>query len=146
MALLKLCRCGKKIPNTLKMCPECVAKQQERRRDSDREYDRNKRDKKSKDFYNSSSWEKTRLVVMSKYKGLDLYEYYVNHSIVYAQTVHHIVELREDWSRRHDVMNLIPLTNSNHKRIHLMYENDKESTQKMLTDILNKAVIEMCLG
>lgn len=146
MALLKLCRCGKKIPNTLKMCPDCVAKQQERRRDSDREYDRNKRDKKSKDFYNSSSWEKTRLLVMSKYKGLDLYEYYVNHSIVYAQTVHHIVELREDWSRRHDVMNLIPLSNSNHKRIHLMYENDKESTQKMLIDILSKAVSEMCLG
>lgn len=143
MALLKLCRCGKKIPNTLKMCPDCEAKKQERRRESDRQYDRNKRDKKSKDFYNSSSWDKTRTLVMVKYKGLDLYEYYINHAIVYAHTVHHIVELREDWSRRHDITNLIPLTNSNHKRIHLMYERDKESTQKMLIDILDKALTDM---
>lgn len=146
MALLKLCRCGKKIPNTIKMCHDCEAKQQERRRESDRQYDKNKRDKKSKDFYNSSSWEKTRILVMNKYNGLDLYEYYVNHCIVYAQTIHHIVELREDWSRRHDIENLIPLSNSNHKKIHLMYSNNKESTQKMLREIITQALNDRQLG
>ena len=146
MALLKLCRCGKKIPNTLKMCCECEGRQQDRRRESDRKYDKTRRDKKSKDFYNSSSWDKTRVFVLNKYNGLDLYEYYVNHCIVYAQTVHHIIELRENWSRRHDIENLIPLTNSNHKRIHLMYLNDKEATQKLLLDILAKALRDKALG
>lgn len=75
---------------------------------------------------------------MRKYMGLDLYEYYINKQIVYAEAVHHIVELSEDWERRLDVGNLIPLTAGNHSMIHKLYQKDKKKAQQMLIGLLKQ--------
>lgn len=101
-------------------------------------YDKKIRDKKSTEFYNSKEWIKTREYILGKYKGLDLYAFFIDKKIIYATTVHHIEELKENWSKRLDIGNLIPLSTSSHNRIHKMYEKDKQRTQKQLKELIDR--------
>ena len=50
--------------------------------------------------------------------GLDVYELYRNHRIVYGRITHHIIPIREDWERRFDVDNLIYLSDQSHHEVH----------------------------
>ena len=77
-------------------------------------------------------------IYIRKYKGLDLYAFFIEKKIVYADTVYHIVELREDGDRGLDITNLFPLSNSNHNVIYAMYDMDNKSTQKLLKDLLKR--------
>lgn len=138
MALKKLCRCGRVINQSDKYCNECENKYQQEKYESNKYYDKYIRDKKSTAFYNSPGWIKTREYVLAKYKGLDLYAFFIENEIVYADTVHHIEELKENWNRRLDITNLFPLSSSNHNVIHAMYEKDKEGTQKLLFSLLER--------
>ena len=138
MALKKTCTCGKIIDYSNRYCDDCAKKNEEYKAQRYKYYDNNIRDKQSTAFYNSIEWEATRTDVLRTYKGLDLYEYYINKKIVYADTVHHIVELKEDWNRRLDLSNLFPLTSSNHSMIHKMYKKDKQGTQKLLFELLKR--------
>lgn len=101
-------------------------------------YDKNIRDKKAATFYNSQEWKKTRRYVLAKYKGLDLYAFFIENKIVYADAVHHIEELKEKWERRLDITNLIPLSSINHNKIDAMYKKDKKGTQKLLFELLDR--------
>jgi len=138
MALKKLCKCGKVIDYKQKYCEQCSIKHKQERAEYYRYYDKHIRDRQSATFYNSPEWIKTRGYVLRKYKGLDLYAFFIEKKIVYADTVHHIEELKENWSRRLDIANLIPLAGSNHKRIHEMYKQGKEGTQRLLFSLLKK--------
>lgn len=73
MALKKLCRCGKVIEFNQRYCDYCEKKYKQYRKETNRYYDKNIRDKKSVAFYNSPEWIRTREHVLRKYKGLDLY-------------------------------------------------------------------------
>src|SRR5699024_8142209 len=86
-----------------------------------RQYDMYSRDRERAAFYNSIEWKRVRQHVLRKYKGLDLYAYFVDDEIEYADTVHHIIELKDDWSKRLTIANLFPLTSSNHIKIHRLY-------------------------
>ncbi|MEG6613754.1 hypothetical protein V6C42_12940 [Pseudoclostridium thermosuccinogenes] len=132
MLLKKLCRCGTLIDAGRKYCSSCERKYQQEKAEANRYYDKNIRDKKAAAFYNSPEWETTRKYVLAKYKGLDLYAFFIEKKIAFADTVHHIEELRDNWDRRLDITNLIPLSSSNHNRIHSMYEKDKVNTQNLL--------------
>ena len=110
MALKKLCRCGKVIDYNQKYCSQCSIKYKQERAAYHKYYDKYIRDQESVDFYNSPEWEKTREHILNKYKGLDLYAFFIDKKIVYADTIHHIEELRESWDRRLDVANLFPLS------------------------------------
>lgn len=138
MALKKLCRCGKIIDYNQKYCKQCSIKYKEERAEYHRHYDKYIRDQESAGFYNSQEWEKTREHIIAKYKGLDLYAFFIEKKIVYADTVHHIEELRENWDRRLDITNLIPLSSGNHTRIHKMYEKDERGTQRLLFSLLDR--------
>ena len=138
MALKKLCRCGKVIDINTKYCKDCEKKVIKDKKDYHKHYDINYRDKKSAAFYNSPEWEKTREYILTKYKGLDLYAFFINKEIVYADTVHHVIEIKEDWNRRLDITNLFPLSSSNHSKIHKMYLKDKEGAQKLLFKLLKR--------
>lgn len=138
MALKKLCRCGKIIEYNQKHCKQCSIKYQEERKEYHKHYDKYIRDKDAADFYNSLEWERTREHIISKYKGLDLYAFFIEKKIVYANTAHHIIELREDRNRGLDVSNLFPLSSGNHSKIHKMYLKDKESTQRLLFSLLDR--------
>lgn len=138
MALKKTCTCGKIINYSQQRCDECKTMYEQDKAQRYKHYDKNIRDKDTSVFYNSTEWEKTRAEVLIKYKGLDLYEYYINKKIVYADTAHHVVELKEDWNGRLDISNLFPLTASNHSMMHKLYKKDKQGTQKLLFELLKR--------
>lgn len=138
MALLKLCRCGKKISIGDRYCEECNKKVEQYKKDNNKYYDKHRRNKKSTEFYHSQEWINLRAFVLSKYKGLDLYAYYVEKRIVYASPVHHIIEIEEDWEKRLDISNLIPLSNANHNKMDALYKKDKKGTQMLLFELLSR--------
>lgn len=141
MALTKFCRCGKQIAITDKCCSECILYYQNKNAKYQKTYDKTKRENES--FYHSDEWIRIRVLIISTYIGLDLYEYFINNRIVKADTVHHIIELKEDYSKGLDINNLIPLSASSHRKIHKMYLKRKKETQDMLFDILKRAKLNI---
>jgi phosphoglucosamine mutase len=51
-----------------------------------------------------------------------VYEYMMHGRVVIADTVHHIVPLKEDWNRRLDISNLMSLNHDTHSQIERDYE------------------------
>lgn len=138
MVLWHRCRCGVLIPQGISLCERCTAAytgQGSRHM----EYNRTRRDKKAAAFYVCSDWRKVREAAMRLYDGMDIYAYYIQHRIMTADMVHHVVELEEDWTRRLDITNLLPLSNSSHGIISALYEKDeatKKATQQMLLGLI----------
>lgn len=104
-----------------KYCKDHSAEEERDRADRNRFYDRYTRnDEDSKqftDFYNSTRWKKARymrlqidngLCQVCKGRGL----------ITIADTVHHIVEVKEDWEKRLEMENLVSLCKACHNEIH----------------------------
>lgn len=122
-------------------CEKHKHKEKEKESIRQKHYDMNvryKRDKKYADFYRSKEWENLRNYILSVYNGIDVYAYYVDKEIVIANTVHHIEELKENWSKRFDIYNLFPISEGNHSRIHKLYLKDKKGTQKLLRELLER--------
>ena len=83
-------------------------------------YDENvrwKRDRKYAEFYKSKEWERVRRAVLARDNGL-CQECLKNKRITLADAVHHIVEVKEDWSKRFQLDNLISVCTSCHNKIH----------------------------
>lgn len=99
------------------------------------EYDRFSRDKRSAAFYHSQEWIRLSERVRIDY-GCDVYEYMTTGRIVRPDAVHHIIPLKDDWSRRLDRSNLIPLSAGNHDMIEHEYKKNKIETQKKLFEML----------
>jgi hypothetical protein len=103
------------------------------------EYNRFRRDKKAAEFYTSQGWRNARENALKLYDGIDIYAYYIQHRVIAADMVHHIVELEDDWTKRLDMTNLIPLSNGNHGIISALYKKDettKAETQRLLREII----------
>lgn len=79
--------------------------------------ERNKVDKKYVDFYNSKKWKDKRYQRLLKDEFLCQMclrnGYYRTGNIV-----HHIIEVKENWSKRLDINNLETLCTSCHNKIH----------------------------
>lgn len=126
-----------------KRCPRCNKRIAEGTvcsclKNRHKEYKKYRQDTREQSFYSSGEWLRKREDVKVFYKGIDIYSFYVLHTIEEGQTVHHIVELKEDWSRRLDNGNLIYLTEANHQLVHKLYEKDKEGTQKLLYSLIER--------
>ena len=113
--------CGKRIP-TGTQC-ECVEKIRKARQ---KDYDKNKRNRKNAAFYHSQEWIRTRDYIMSLYDGIDVYMLCKIGEVVKADVVHHIVPLEEDYDLRVTTDNLIPLSHVSHNAIHEMYNRSEE--------------------
>lgn len=139
MALKKTCKCGKIIDYNQMYCNECESKIQQEKTQHNKHYDKNVRNsnsnKKYTEFYHCKEWETTRDYINTKYNGICLYSYLVLHEVVYVGTVHHIEELKDNWDRRLDVNNLIPLCLEIHNMIHAEY-NKSEASKKKMQNIL----------
>ena len=61
--LLKSCRCGKLIPQSVKMCEECEQRQQSRHMI----YNNTRRDKRAAEFYVSKEWRAMRERIIEVY-------------------------------------------------------------------------------
>ena len=58
---------------------------------------------------------------------------------VRSETVHHIIEVKEEWNSRFDINNLIYLTQKNHLMIHSKYKKsikEKRKVQKILLGLI----------
>ncbi|MBE5936037.1 MAG: hypothetical protein E7262_09640 [Lachnospiraceae bacterium] len=92
-------------------------------------------------FYNSKEWLRFREMLAHKQLCLYIYAYYKYGEIVAADTYHHIIELKEDYSLRISKDNVIGLTYSNHQTIHELYDQNnhiKRQTQYELKAMLMK--------
>lgn len=116
MALLKYCNrngCNKLVPQGVRYCKEHTVNKTAENRERHKEYDAHCRNQTAKAFYNSSEWKATRARVLARDTGIDIYLYITEGRVVPADTVHHIVELMEDYSRRCDLDNLISISEAN---------------------------------
>lgn len=141
MPIYKQCsKCGKKIEQ-YKQC-ECMI---QARKDSYKRYkDRrrmNEQQSKQQDFYCSKEWLRLRDIIIADCFGLDIVLWYKDGTVESGYTVHHIIELSEDWDSRLDVNNLIYVTEQTHQLIHAEYnkgERQKKAMQMVLFNLLDK--------
>lgn len=82
-----------------------------------RYYDSKVRDDKTNKFYHSSAWAKTRYARLVRDNKL-CQDCLSSRRITIADTVHHIIEVKQNWSKRFDIDNLISLCNSCHNKRH----------------------------
>lgn len=128
MPIYKRCsRCGARIP-TGSIC-RCNSIRH-------KEYDRFSRDAKSKAFYNSKEWREAQRFVLETDGGIDVYAYMTTGQIIAADTVHHIIPLRDDWSKRIEISNLISLSGATHGRIEKAYHTDKSRMIRELKEMV----------
>lgn len=138
------CRCGALIPQGVGMCAGCQQGEQARQQSRHMQYNLYRRNKKTAAFYVSPDWRKTRDVALKMFDYIDIYAYFILHRIETADIVHHIVPIEDDWNKRLDVDNLIPLSSRSHGIIEALYKKD-DSTKEMLQKQL-KALREEYLG
>lgn len=113
--LNKTCRCGKIIPYNIKLCGSCIQENKNNTKQyKQRYYDR---DSKYNKFYSSSEWEKIRRATIVRDKGLCI-DCMNNNTITPAYTVHHIIPIKDDWSKRLSMSNLVSLCESHHQLRH----------------------------
>ena len=137
--LKRLCRkCNKVIDASATYCNECVDKHNKSQ--SCKSYDDRRKDDKYHAFYQTKEWKITREALLEKYNYIDLYELHINKKIVVANTVHHIVEVREDYDKRLDLSNLFPCSARTHNKIEKVYRRNREETQALLRKLLQKEV------
>ena len=121
------CRCDAIISHRDKYCKECQEeidrKSKERfeaylryrkatgkDKETYRKYRSNRSDKEYQSFYNSKEWKNKRDKIIAKFKYIDVYAYYKNKEIIEASLVHHIKEVKEDYSKRLRDDNLITIS------------------------------------
>lgn len=150
MALKKLCSysgCNTLVDYGTKYCNKHKTKDKDRYKDYRRNRLQDKEEKARQDFYNSLEWKNIRDLVIKKCFGIDIVEYYRTGQIIMGYTVHHIVELKDDWNKRLDINNLIYLSQENHIKIHKMMEKSKEEKDKVVEMLLQvKARFEREFG
>lgn len=141
MPIYKQCnKCGKKIEQ-YQQC-ECMiqAKKDSYKRYKERR-NQDKNDKLRQEFYCSKEWLKLRDAVIAECFGLDIVLWYKDRTIEPGYTVHHIIELSDDWNSRLDINNLIYVTGKTHQVIHAEYdkgERQKKAMQQLLFSLLDK--------
>jgi 5-methylcytosine-specific restriction protein A len=84
--------------------------------DNRKQYDHN-RDKQSVKFYNSSAWIKARSMALARDHGLCQCCLRVG-VVTTADVVHHVKEIKQDYSKRLVLDNLMSLCNICHNKIH----------------------------
>ena len=77
-----------------------MAKQEAERQSKYDQTVRHGRDAQFTSFYHSKAWDAKRQYIIKLFSGIDVYAYYVKHKVKPATMVHHIVELKDDWSLR----------------------------------------------
>jgi hypothetical protein len=133
-----MCNCGAIIDYSLKRCEDCEKKYKVNKTEANRIYDKECRDKDSAAIYHSKQWERITDQCKARFKGLDIYSYYVLGKVEYGNICHHIIEVKDDKDRAYDLENIIYLSSSNHNIIHGLYKTDYEGTKKMLFDLIER--------
>lgn len=140
MPLKKFCArsgCNQLISIGQRYCTIHQLEYEENQKKRHRKYKQEREDKDIQKIYINKRWEQVREQAKQEQKGLDLYSYFINGKIEYAEIYHHIIEVKEDISRAYDIDNVFGLTESNHQIIHELYKKDEQSKKEM-QDLLFK--------
>lgn len=143
MALMKYCNrtgCRRLVPQGVKYCVAHTLGKTEENRQRHKEYDAHCRNQTAKSFYNSAEWKAVRTRVLARDANIDIYLYIMEGRIVPADTVHHIVELSEDYSKRCDMDNLISISEATHSMISKAYKDEakKKAMQQTLRECMSE--------
>lgn len=144
MTLKKFCsKCNRLINYSNKYCDDCSLIVQKQKdifaKERYRKYSNKRRDLREQEFYKSKEWISQRAFILSYYCYIDVYAYYYNAEIIQANTVHHIVELKNDWNKRLDSFNLFACSKESHKKIHLdMKLRGKKVVEEELKKLLER--------
>lgn len=133
-------RCGRRL-KVSETC-ECMAAGLKEKRKA---YDESRRNPKARAFYQSKSWKRMRMQILDRY-GMDVWEAVKTGRQIPADTVHHITPLMDDWSRRLDPENLMPVSRQSHAEIERMYDEDKANGIARVQDALKRFQIQQCDG
>ena len=98
-------------------CEEHQTEANKQRAESNRFYDQHLRDKRTEAFYKSRAWQAARYRALTRDNYL-CQECLRQGRITRADTVHHKVELKQDWSKRLQLDNLVSLCAECHNRLH----------------------------
>lgn len=141
----KICNyngCNHIIPYTERYCSEHKKDVEQKKKESYKIYDNRRKQDKEWKFYKTKIWLILRNSVLTHYNNLDLFAYYVEKRIAFANTSHHIIEVRDDWNKRLEFSNQFPCSGSvldlksTHSKIHSLYKKDKQGTQELLRSLL----------
>lgn len=123
-------RCGKIVP----VGQRCTCQSAYRR-----DYNKFRRDKRLQRFRASDGWKRIRREVIERDEGLDQYVLHETGELKAGFSVHHIVPLSEDWSRRTDPSNLITLSDDTHASIEYRYKGKQRAAlQSLLFSIVQE--------
>lgn len=120
MALMKYCNrngCNKLVPQGVGYCAAHTIDKTAQNKERHKEYDSHCRNQTAKTFYNSGEWRAARARALARDTGIDIYLYITEGVVVPADMVHHIMELKEDYSKRCDIENLISVSERTHKTV-----------------------------
>lgn len=143
MALMKYCNragCNRLVPQGVKYCAAHTVGKTEENRQRHKEYDAHCRNQKAKGFYNSAEWKAARARALARDAGIDVYLYVTEGRVAPADTVHHIVELMEDYSKRCDMENLISISEATHGMVSKAYKDaaKKAAMQQELRECMRE--------
>ncbi|MDO4536442.1 MAG: HNH endonuclease [Clostridium perfringens] len=97
-------------------------------------YKKDRKDIIEQKFYSSKEWINERDIIKNLDNNLCLL-CLEHRELNNMDTVHHIKELKEDWSKRFEKDNLISLCESCHQKIHRKYLMSKEEKLKTQHDL-----------
>lgn len=67
-----------------------------------------------------------------------MYMFMTEGIVIAADTVHHIVPLKDDWNKRIDIDNMMSLSNDTHSTIEQMYKKNKSEMIRKLQEMLKE--------
>lgn len=136
MALMKYCNkagCNRLVPQGVRYCAAHTVDRTAENKERHKEYDSHCRNQTAKAFYNSSEWRAARARALARDTGIDIYLYITESRVVAADTVHHIIELSEDYSKRCNLDNLISISEATHSMISKAYKDETKKAQMQQT-------------
>ncbi len=117
----KICRgknCENLIPMNGKYCPQCAKVATMDKQEKNKRYDLKVRDPKLVKFYHSSEWNWIRSAALVRDNHL-CQECLKQNIIQSAEIVHHIIEIKDDWSKRLQIDNCQSVCKSCHNKLHI---------------------------
>ena len=67
-----------------------------------------------------------------------MYLFMTEGTIVIADTVHHIIPLKDDWNKRIDIDNMMSLSSDTHSMIEQMYRKNKAQMIRKLQGMIKE--------
>lgn len=110
--------CNNLVGMKEKYCSSCQPAMKEVKREKNKKYDQYIREDDIVKFYHSREWKKVREAVLIRDNYLC--QHCLKDNIIKsAEIVHHIVEIKDDWSKRLLINNCESVCKSCHNKLHI---------------------------